>query len=93
MVSPWLRLMLTDSELSLYFSLISIIWIASCLVEFAVERTTAVLGAKLLECNKENTCKYRNLGIDLSPNNKRVYISGIGSDKANVIDEKINRKL
>ena len=69
MVSPWLRLMLTGSELSLYFSLI------------------------LLECNKENTCKYRNLGIDLSPNNKRVYISGIGSDKANVIDEKINRNL
>jgi hypothetical protein len=39
-------------------------------------------------CNKENIYKYRNHGIDLSPNNKRAYVSGIGSDKANVIDEK-----
>ena len=48
----------------------------------------SVINTTTLNIMKKIPVSTGHHGIDLSPDNKRVYVSGIGSDKVNVIDEK-----
>lgn len=46
----------------------------------------AIINTTSFEIVKKIPVSLGHHGIDVSPDNKRVYVSGIGSDKVNVID-------